>query len=88
MASSLSDGTSINITKLVQWPVVLKVPLLLTTLYIGHLYIKVFGSSFDELVTGTNCMVGQSENNSLGFESPNKWVFLSHLAPSKNSPHT
>ena len=50
-SSGYLEGSSINITKLVECPVVDKVPLLDTTLYTGQLYIPSVGGF--RLFTGT-----------------------------------
>lgn len=84
-SSSFSfEGNSINITKLVECPVVLKVPALLTTLYNGQLY--KFSVDYYLSVTGTKCIKGKSLYNSFGRGVVIKCFFLSHLAPSKNIP--
>ena len=69
-------------TKFVECPVVINVPALETTLYIGHSYTTSFVGYLSQ--TGINLISGISENNSFGFESSKKCVFSFHLAPSKN----
>jgi hypothetical protein len=64
--SSISfEGSSMYITKLVEWPVVDSVPLLDSTLYNGQLYIPSFGGFLSAI--GTSCIKGRSENSSLGY---------------------
>lgn len=70
-------------TKLVEWPVVDKVPLRVDVLYRGHLYPIYLYSSF---VTGSSHMTGISSNNTFGYDSVRHIFSLSHLHPSTNNP--
>ena len=67
-----------------EWPVVLKVPALETTLYSGQIYIPVVGYTLSTI--GIKWTKGRSLYNSLGFGSSIMCSLLSHFAPSKYIP--
>ena len=80
----LLDGTSINNTKFVEWPVVDNTPRRAVVLYTGHLYIG--RSSNLDISLGRNKIVGKGSNKILGRDSPTTLFSRSHLAPSRNRP--
>lgn len=83
-SSNSEVGSSRNITKLVECPVVDKVPALDTTLYSGQWYTLVTGAVRSTL--GIRWIIGRSENSYLGLLSASIWVVWSHRQPYRYIP--
>lgn len=88
-----------NMTKLVECPVVLSVPWRTDVLYTGHMYecevppgCPVYSSGhpstsgISAFIRGRSCMYGMLTNNSRGRDSSMAWRATFHLAPSIKSP--
>lgn len=98
---SSAMGSVTNMTKFVEWPVVLRVPCRADVLYTGHMYAWAvpvsrpvyssgapFTSAMAVLIWGNKCIYGMLTKSSRGLDSSKACRPTLHRAPSRKRPRT